>query len=110
MDPENVDPRRLGGVRELDLPVDAPGPQKRRVEDVDAVCGHQDLDLVGRLEAVELVEELEHGALDLGVAAAAAGAPAGRADRVDLFDFFVFYEKRFLIFSQSVRERERVEK
>ena len=41
------------------------------------------LDVLLRLEAVELVEELEHGALHLAVAARAA-LDARRADRVDL--------------------------
>ena len=56
---------------------------------------NSNLDLVRRLKAVELVEQLEHCALDLGVSAAAAGAAAGRADGVDLFwlreavEFFV---------------------
>lgn len=100
VDAQDVDAGRLGRVRELDLAVDAARSQQRRVEDVDAVRGHQDLDLVGGLEAVELVEELEHGALDLGVAAAAARASAGRADRVDLkrkknkFPSFVFILER----------------
>ena len=42
------------------------------------------LDLVGRLEAVELVEQLEHGALHLAVAAAAAVVCARAADAVHL--------------------------
>ena len=40
---EDVDARALVGVRELDLAVDAPGPQQRRIQDVDAVGGHQHL-------------------------------------------------------------------
>ena len=42
------------------------------------------LDLVGRLEAVQLVEQLEHGALDLAVAAAAAVVRARAANAVHL--------------------------
>ena len=44
----------------------------------------RDLDILGGLEAVELVEELEHGALHLRVAARRAALGARRADRVDL--------------------------
>jgi hypothetical protein len=40
------------------LSVDPPGPQQRRVQDVDWVGRHQHLDLVGRLKAVQLVEQL----------------------------------------------------
>ncbi len=42
------------------------------------------LDLIGGLEAVQLVEQLEHGALDLAVAAAAAVVGARAADAVHL--------------------------
>ena len=43
------------------------------------------LDVRARVEAVELVEELEHGALDLTLAAAGGVVPLG-ADGVDLVD------------------------
>jgi type III restriction enzyme len=42
------------------------------------------LDVLGRLEAVKLVEKLEHRSLDLRVAASSARSAARRADRVDL--------------------------
>ena len=70
------------GRRELDLAVDAAGAEQGRVEDVEPIRGHDDFDVLGGFEAVELVEELEHGALDFGVAAAAA-LNAGGADGVD---------------------------
>mmetsp|Transcript_399 Transcript_399/g.1076 ORF Transcript_399/g.1076 Transcript_399/m.1076 type:complete len:286 (-) Transcript_399:252-1109(-) len=63
---------------------DAPGAEQRRVEDVDAVGGHQHLDLVGAFKPVELVEELKHRALHLRVAPAAAALHARRADAVNL--------------------------
>lgn len=69
--------------RELDLPVDAAGPQQRGVEDVQPVRRHDDLDVLGGLEAVELVQELQHGALDLGIAARGTLHARG-ADGVDL--------------------------
>mmetsp|Transcript_38171 Transcript_38171/g.107902 ORF Transcript_38171/g.107902 Transcript_38171/m.107902 type:complete len:380 (+) Transcript_38171:280-1419(+) len=83
VDLEDLQPSLLVRVRELHLAVDPPGPEQRVVEDVDAVRGHDHLDVLGRLEAVELVEQLEHGPLHLGVAALLALHPAG-ADRVDL--------------------------
>ena len=48
---------------ELDLAVDAPGPDECRVERLDFVGGHDDLDVAARVEAVELVDELQHRAL-----------------------------------------------
>mmetsp|Transcript_13197 Transcript_13197/g.33484 ORF Transcript_13197/g.33484 Transcript_13197/m.33484 type:complete len:417 (-) Transcript_13197:74-1324(-) len=87
VDLEDVQPRRLVRVRELDLAVDPSRAQQRGVQDVDAVGGHEDLDVGDGLEAVELVQELEHGPLDLGVTAAAAAAAAAHPrapDRVDL--------------------------
>mmetsp|Transcript_46775 Transcript_46775/g.105792 ORF Transcript_46775/g.105792 Transcript_46775/m.105792 type:complete len:217 (-) Transcript_46775:851-1501(-) len=53
------------GEAELHLAVEAAGAEQRRVEGVGAVCGHEDLDVPPRVEAVELRHNLEHGALHL---------------------------------------------
>ncbi len=66
-----------------DLAVEAAGPQQRRVEDVRAVGGGDQDDVVLHLEAVHLDQELVQGLLALVVAAAHAGA-AVAADGVDL--------------------------
>ncbi len=50
--------------RELDLTVNTAWTQQCRVENVDTVGGHDDLDVLGALESVELVEELKHGTLN----------------------------------------------
>ena len=72
-------------VRHHDLPVEAAGPQQRRIEHVRAVGrGDQD-DAFVRLEAVHLDEQLVQRLLALVVAAAEAGA-AMTADRVDFVD------------------------
>ena len=60
-----------------------PGPQERRVEDVRAVRGGDEDDVVLHLEAVHLDEELVQRLLALVVPAAEAGA-AMAADGVDL--------------------------
>ena len=36
------------------------------------ICGHDDLDVLGGLEAIQLVEKLQHGPLHLGIAARGA--------------------------------------
>mmetsp|Transcript_18451 Transcript_18451/g.46679 ORF Transcript_18451/g.46679 Transcript_18451/m.46679 type:complete len:312 (-) Transcript_18451:612-1547(-) len=84
-----VDAQDLGacvlvGVRELDLAVEAARAHERRVQDVGAVGGGDDLDVVGGREAVQLVEQLEHGALHLAVPAAARVVCARRPDGVHL--------------------------
>ena len=66
-----------------DLPVEAARAQQRRVEDVGAVRGGDEDDVVLHLEPVHLDEELVQRLLALVVAAADAGA-AMAADRVDL--------------------------
>src|SRR6185312_5356139 len=66
-----------------DLPVEAAGPQKRRVEDVGPVRGGDENDVVLHLEAVHLDEELVQRLLALVVATAEAGATVP-ADGVDL--------------------------
>ena len=68
-----------------DLPVEAARAQQRRVEDVRAVGGGDEDDVVLHLEAVHLDEQLVERLLALVVAAAEAGA-AVAADRVDLVD------------------------
>lgn len=58
--------------RELNLAVDSAGSQKGGVENVETVGGHDDFDILGGLEAVELVEQLQHGPLHFRVAAGGA--------------------------------------
>ena len=72
-------------VLEQDLAVDTAGADERRVQGVDLVGGHDHLDVAAVVEAVELVEELEHGALDLALAAG-GGLVALGADGVDFVD------------------------
>ena len=43
VDREDLAPRPLVRHREFDLPVDAPGPDERRVQRLDAVRGHYHL-------------------------------------------------------------------
>ena len=75
-------PLRSGAVDD-DLAVEAARPQQRRVEDVRAVGGGDEDDVVLHLEAVHLDEQLVQRLLALVVAAAHAGA-AVAADGVDL--------------------------
>ena len=71
------------GAVDDDLAVEAAGPQQRRVEDVGAVGGGDQDDVVLHLEAVHLDQQLVQRLLALVVAAAHAGA-AVAADGVDL--------------------------
>ena len=73
------------GVRHDDLPVEAAGPQQRRVEHVRTVGRGDDDDAFVGLEAVHLDEQLVQRLLALVVAAAEARA-AMPADGVDLVD------------------------
>ena len=54
VDAHDVDAAVEVGVGELDLAVDAAGAEEGGVEGVDTVRGHDDLDVLGGLEAVEL--------------------------------------------------------
>ena len=67
VDLEHVDARRLVRQRDLDLAVEAAGPQQRRVEHVGPVGRADHLDLANRVEAVQLVEQLHQRPLDLAV-------------------------------------------
>lgn len=68
-------------VGELDLAIDTARSEEGGVEDIYTVRGHDDLDLLRRFETIELVEQLQHGTLDLGISRSAA---TGLADGVDL--------------------------
>ena len=85
VDLEDLGAGLLVGEGELDLAVEAAGAQQRRVQNVDAVRGCQHLDAVVRREPVQLVQELQHRALHLAVAALLAVEPL-RAHGVQLVD------------------------
>ena len=82
VDLQDLQPGLLTGSRKLNLTIDAAGTEQSRVEDVDAVGGHDDLDVLRRLEAVQLIEEFEHRPLNFRIAA--AGLDSRRSDGVDL--------------------------
>ena len=71
--------------REFDLAIDPAGADEGGVETFDLVGGHDDLDVASLVESIELVEQLEHGPLDLAGAARGGVVPLG-ADGVDLVD------------------------
>ena len=71
--------------RELDLPVNPSRPDESGVEGLDPVGGHDDLHITSGVEAVQLVEELQHCPLDLPLAPAVALVPLS-AHSVDLVD------------------------
>mmetsp|Transcript_4964 Transcript_4964/g.16607 ORF Transcript_4964/g.16607 Transcript_4964/m.16607 type:complete len:323 (-) Transcript_4964:459-1427(-) len=52
----------------LNLAIDAPRADERGVQRLDLVGGQDDLDVPPGIEAIELVEQLEHRALDLALA------------------------------------------
>mmetsp|Transcript_16567 Transcript_16567/g.32950 ORF Transcript_16567/g.32950 Transcript_16567/m.32950 type:complete len:242 (+) Transcript_16567:190-915(+) len=70
-------------VRKLDFAIDPSGPQKRRIEDVDPISGHDHLDILRGLEPVELVQQLEHGALHLAVAPGSSSVPPAGSNGID---------------------------
>merc|ERR1711988_1922335 len=67
VDLEDIETGLLTRVGELDLAVDTAGTEEGRVEDVDSVGGHEDLDVLCRLKSIELVQQLQHGALHFTV-------------------------------------------
>lgn len=50
---------------ELDLSVQTTGSHESRVQSVRSVGGHQDLDVSSGVKSVQLVDELQHGPLNL---------------------------------------------
>merc|ERR1719421_651036 len=85
MDLEDVPARLLVGRGKFDLAVDASGADEGRVQRLDVVGRQDHLDVSVSIKSVELVEQLEHGALDLTLATAGRIVPFG-ADRIDLIN------------------------
>src|SRR4051794_30282333 len=83
VDVEDLGPPLAVGAVDDDLAVEAAGTEQRRIEDVRAVRGGDEDDVVLHLEAVHLHQELVQRLLALVVPAAHAG-PAVAADGVDL--------------------------
>ena len=83
VDPENVGSGFDGWGWKLDFAVDSAGSEQCWIENVKAVSGHNDLDILRRLEAVELVKEFQHRPLHLRVSAAGSFDSRG-ADAVNL--------------------------
>ena len=68
-----------------DLPVEAPRPEQRRIEDVGSVGGGNEDDALVGLEAIHLHEQLVEGLFPLVVTTAEA-RPTVATHRVDLVD------------------------
>jgi len=56
-------------VLEQDFPIDTTGTDERWIQGFNLVRGHDDFDVASVVEAVELIEEFEHGSLDFSLAA-----------------------------------------
>ena len=83
---ENLLPPSEVGTIEDHLPVEAPGPEQRGVEDLRPVRGGQDHDALLGVEAVELREQLIQGLLPLVVAAHDRADAARLAQGIQLVD------------------------
>lgn len=68
VDLENVSATLQVRQAELHFSVETSRTHEGGVEGVGTVRGHEDFDVAARVEAVELVDELQHGSLDLVVA------------------------------------------
>merc|ERR1719458_697960 len=80
---ENVETSVLIRRGEFDFPVNATRSEQGGVKDVNPVCGHDHLDVFGGLEPIQLIQQFQHGPLNLTVAAATRLNPGG-ANGVDL--------------------------
>lgn len=89
----------LVGIRELDLPVDSTRPKQGRIQNINTISRHDDLDAVGWLEAVQLVQQLHHRSLYLILASVALAA--GAADAIDL----IHEDETWLVFSAGETAR-----
>lgn len=84
MDLQNFDSGLDFWVRELNFTIYSAWTQQGRVQDVDSVCGHDDLDCLRCLEPVQLIQQLKHSSLDLRVTPLALHS--GSTNRIHLVD------------------------
>mgnify|MGYP007096486916 CR=1 FL=1 len=67
MDFQDVKSGLLVRVGELNLSIDTAWTEQGIIENVDSVCCHDNLDLIGGFETVKLVQKLQHGSLNLRI-------------------------------------------
>mmetsp|Transcript_5185 Transcript_5185/g.12263 ORF Transcript_5185/g.12263 Transcript_5185/m.12263 type:complete len:323 (+) Transcript_5185:370-1338(+) len=67
MDPQDVQTCLFTGVGELDLPINSSRSQQSVVQDVNSVGRHDHLDSLRRLKPIQLVQQLQHRSLHLGI-------------------------------------------
>mmetsp|Transcript_2801 Transcript_2801/g.8771 ORF Transcript_2801/g.8771 Transcript_2801/m.8771 type:complete len:381 (+) Transcript_2801:309-1451(+) len=83
MNTQDIQTCTFAGVGKLDFTIDSTRPQQGRVKNINAVGRHEHLDILAGLETVQLVEQLEHGALHFTVSTATA-LHTRATDAVDL--------------------------
>ncbi len=72
-------------ILKQNLAIDSSGSNQSRVERLDFVGGHNYFHVASVVETIELIEEFEHGSLDLALASRGRLVSLG-ADGVDLVD------------------------
>jgi hypothetical protein len=85
VDAEDLFPAPHVGMRDGDLPVEAPRPKQRRVEDVGAVGRRENDDSRGLVESIHLDEQLVQHLVGVG-GRGVLGSPSPLSERVDLVD------------------------
>ncbi|KAH3686215.1 hypothetical protein WICPIJ_002815 [Wickerhamomyces pijperi] len=83
MDLQDLCSGRHGRSREFNFSIYSARSQQGWVQDVQSVCGHDDLDILGVLEPVQLIKKLQHGSLHFGITTT-TGSASGGPNRIDL--------------------------
>ena len=73
------------GVLKENLSVDTSGTNQRRIQGLDLVGSHDDLDVATIIETIQLVEKLQHGSLDFTFTSGRGLVTLG-TDSIDLVD------------------------
>jgi hypothetical protein len=82
MNLQNVEATVLVGVGDLYFTVNAAGSQESVIKDVNTVGCHNNFDVVGRFESIQLIQKFKHGALHFRVTSTTA-LNAGATYRID---------------------------
>lgn len=81
---EDLQSRFERWVGEFNFSIDTARPKQSRIQNIDSVGCHDDLDSLGRLETVQLIQQLKHSPLHLRVSSLTLHSRS--SNRVHLID------------------------
>mmetsp|Transcript_1718 Transcript_1718/g.3778 ORF Transcript_1718/g.3778 Transcript_1718/m.3778 type:complete len:252 (+) Transcript_1718:69-824(+) len=70
-------------IGELNLPINTTGTQQGRIQNINPIRRHDHLDILRGFKPIQLIQQLQHGALHLGISSARTSSTARLTDGID---------------------------